>query len=765
MAKPNRKQRRTAAKQNPYEQVVLGRAQHSFEHIEIKPIEIVRTPDLNNYDGEAREAQDTALLHIRKGDFQAGIKAYEHIYSNNPEDVATANMLAALYVHQYEIKKAVKVLRKIIARDKDNFVAYNNLAAAYIRLMEYDKVEKPLIKALKLAPNTAEIHHNAGIYYQRQSRHSEAVQGYANAIKLKPLAESYAGLGFMRLNAPEKDGTIATFEKALQLDPNSDTAHFGLYYAYVDSDPEIALLHNAKAVNLRPDRVSYLAAFIELSRQLKTPVKSDEIASAILNILRYEKVPLRTFFRTWSRYLFLSSNFAETKRRIKEHDYEIDAQGYELLLPEISHEYFYRGLKNLIIISVSFEKLVTALREFILLNYRDNITINGDFLYGLAHNCFFNEFVFAESSAERDTLEDIEARIKNGSDVLEIEIVLYASYRPLFAEQIKDRALKLQEDFNSPLYDELIDIHISEREEEERLKKTIKTFGTIDNDISRKVKSMYEENPYPRWRYFIGLGEETLALYEKSRKAAKTKILVAGCGTGQQPIGVAFANKNAHITAIDISSASLAYAMRKTKESGYKNIKYYMGDLLEADRLGEMYDQIHCAGVLHHMEDPMAGWRLLTSLLKPGGKMIIGLYSEMARQSVVAARTYIAEQNLSPSSDNIKAMRDYISSLPKDHEMAPVRDGFDFFTTSSCRDLIFHVQEHRFTWLQIKDCLDELGLKFEGINEDEVRYVNAFEQKFGPDPALKKDIMKWHELEQDHPLLFFGMYQFLCSKP
>ena len=25
--------------------------------------------------------------------------------------------------------------------------------------------------------------------------------------------------------------------------------------------------------------------------------------------------------------------------------------------------------------------------------------------------------------------------------------------------------------------------------------------GSIDDDVSQKVKSQYEENPYPRWRY------------------------------------------------------------------------------------------------------------------------------------------------------------------------------------------------------------------------------------------------------------------------
>ena len=47
----------------------------------------------------------------------------------------------------------------------------------------------------------------------------------------------------------------------------------------------------------------------------------------------------------------------------------------------------------------------------------------------------------------------------------------------------------------------------------------------------------------------------------------------------------------------------------------------------------------------------------------------------------------------------------------------------DFFSLSMLRDLIFHVQEHRFTLSQIKKCLNKLGLKFCGF-EDKVIISN-----------------------------------------
>ena len=42
----------------------------------------------------------------------------------------------------------------------------------------------------------------------------------------------------------------------------------------------------------------------------------------------------------------------------------------------------------------------------------------------------------------------------------------------------------------------------------------------------------------------------------------------------------------------------------------------------------------------------------------------------------------------------------------------------DFFSTSGCRDLLFHVQEHRFTIPQIAAFLAENDLAFVGFDLD-----------------------------------------------
>ena len=69
------------------------------------------------------------------------------------------------------------------------------------------------------------------------------------------------------------------------------------------------------------------------------------------------------------------------------------------------------------------------------------------------------------------------------------------------------------------------------------------------------------------------------------------------------------------------------------------------------------FDVITASGVLHHLADPFAAWRVLLSLLRPGGLMFLGLYSEIARREIVAARDFIAERRFCPTADDIRRCR------------------------------------------------------------------------------------------------------------
>ncbi len=95
--------------------------------------------------------------------------------------------------------------------------------------------------------------------------------------------------------------------------------------------------------------------------------------------------------------------------------------------------------------------------------------------------------------------------------------------------------------------------------------------------------------------------------------------------------------------------------------------------------------------------------------------------------------------------------------------MAKVYSGTDFFSLSNCRDLLFHVQEHRFTLPWIEEALTSLKLKFLGFEMQDHRVMRMF-RKSHPSRGAPTSLSLWHKFELKNPNTFLGMYQFWCKK-
>ncbi len=205
--------------------------------------------------------------------------------------------------------------------------------------------------------------------------------------------------------------------------------------------------------------------------------------------------------------------------------------------------------------------------------------------------------------------------------------------------------------------------------------------------------------------------------------------------------------------AIDLSLASLAYASRKAAELGLANVEFRQGDILALGTLDERFDLIECSGVLHHMEDPYEGWRVLAALRKPGGLMRIGLYSEAGRRPIARARQLISANGFAADADGIRACR---AAIRADPSLAQIAGNEDFYSMSGCRDLLFHVHERCFTLPQIEAMIDRLGLRFRGFDFGDATTLARYRQKY-PDET---DLKQWHRFEEEFPETFSRLYQF-----
>ena len=245
-----------------------------------------------------------------------------------------------------------------------------------------------------------------------------------------------------------------------------------------------------------------------------------------------------------------------------------------------------------------------------------------------------------------------------------------------------------------------------------------------------------------------------MASFRDAQDDEKIDVLIAGCGTGQQSIVTARRFAGASVLAVDLSLASLCYAKRMSRAFGANNVEYAQADVLELASIGRTFDVIETSGVLHHLADPIEGWRVLLSMLRPGGFMHVGLYSKTARGQIRSARAYLAGKGAVPTPSDIRRWRQELLSTP----MKSVANYADYFSISECRDLLFHVQEHNLTIPDIDAFLRAHNLQFIGF-ELAPGIVASYRLRFPEDRSLA-DLASWHAFETENPATFASMYQF-----
>jgi 2-polyprenyl-3-methyl-5-hydroxy-6-metoxy-1,4-benzoquinol methylase len=421
------------------------------------------------------------------------------------------------------------------------------------------------------------------------------------------------------------------------------------------------------------------------------------------------------------------------------------------------------------------ERFLTMARRA-LLEAASEMIESGDgigFYSALARQCFINEYVFAVAADEGRKASDLRnllsAALTADAPVPVLWLVAVAAYFPLHSLPLSARLLERSwpEEIVT-----LLTQQVREPAEERRIGATVPRLTEIEDDVSLLVQRQYEENPYPRWVKVPPPREADsieaylrqtfpLATFDRSPASSRTEILVAGCGTGQQSIRTSQQFPKARILAIDLSRSSLAYAIRRTRELNVLSIEYAQADLLKLSSLGRQFDVIMAGGVLHHLADPWTGWRILLSLLRPGGFMFLGLYSKVARRDVVRLRKSIAEQGYGSTADEIRRCRQDLMNSGNGVGSADGRPS-DLFTISGCRDLLFHVQEHCVTPTEIERFLQENNMAFLGF-DIAAEVLQSYRLRFPRDRAAT-NLAQWQVFENENPDTFVGMYQFWIQK-
>lgn len=156
---------------------------------------------------------------------------------------------------------------------------------------------------------------------------------------------------------------------------------------------------------------------------------------------------------------------------------------------------------------------------------------------------------------------------------------------------------------------------------------------------SERIKQGYERRPYPG----PTTGESTAKsgsmparewMQAVGRPGASDpqRVLVAGCGTGQEAMVLRREWPKAEIVAVDFSPRSIAVARRLQRAGGAgRPIDFRVADLTAPDlaaRTDGEFDLITCHGVLSYVPKPGSALRNLSKCVRHGGALYLGVNGE-----------------------------------------------------------------------------------------------------------------------------------------
>jgi SAM-dependent methyltransferase/tetratricopeptide (TPR) repeat protein len=663
------------------------------------------------------------------------------------------------------------------------------------------EAEKSISEAIALDEGNAEYWVTLGVIWGKMNRHNEAVEANRMATTLKPdSADAHHNLGLSLIAIGADSEGLAQLDKSFQMLPTDELAlnlatlyytmndfkksafyHLHIYKTKKLAMPETQLYQLAYAlfqngdlslslsimislVKRFPNKENYINLLIDLYRRVPHGKFDQDAKDLLENLLKQKNVRFLFLRNPWTSLFILDPAYLELRKFIYDDTNRPDKINEKELFKSLKSDFLCLGLQKGLAVSIPIENIFTNVRKYLLTNWKNSETWPDTclkFICSLAINCWYNDYVYYETQEEKKLYQELHSFIlsqKKPFDKTKVEeltrlTALLSCYIPL-CEAFKTlddipQTKKFQTDLK-PLLLAQFEYPRIERE----LIPTIPDFCEIEDKTSLSVQDMYAARPYPRWisTSFLNPSE---SIADKSKGL---QVLVAGCGTGHEPALYCSSLPHAKVTAVDLSLPSIAYGKRKAIELGIdKQIEFLHGDLMKVGELNKKFDFIASSGVLHHLKEPEKGLKAILSTLQDNGRLSISLYSKYARDyTLKPASNYIIEKKYSSSDDDIRQFRRDVMFMTSDNPITRCASAGDFFFLSECNDLLFHVQEHRYTPTMIWEMAERHDLVpfYIAMTTDRLK---SFQEIFADQSPLNPELLE--KFEEKNPKAFIEMFK------
>src|SRR5262245_6390228 len=641
----------------------------------------------------AGQLRDMGDVHAQTGDLAQADSLYRQALASDPNDIVTLHRLGHMAIRTGRIDEALHFFTQAIGINRRVPELHMGMAAACHAASRLEESAAHCAEAARVRPDYPEAHLEQGNVLMELNRPADAVACYRRAVASRPgymqalvnLGRALYGMGkpeeaidaWRRAQAAEpqhplpamnlgiafvREGrhaeAIEQLRRALTLAPDSVEALTNLAKAYVAAEDILQALQTTWRALAISETQDAKAVFVECLRRFRFTADMPELRGAVARAVNNAWARLDDFNAAATDLAKHDAALAQCVARVVQ-AWPRRLAGDELWTASeraaICADPLLRALmESAPVCDLDLERFLTCARREML----DNALATAPdhvaepallaFRCALARQSFLNEYVHPFDAEEPGKIAQLRQLLADAlaaqTEPPMLRLAALGAYEPLHMLQHAQTLNAKTEPLKG-----LIDQQVRQPLDELRLRATIRALTPIDDAVSLAVRDQYEHNPYSRWAKLpLPAEPDTIegalrTLFPSLPAGSTTRdgcdVLIAGCGTGHCAIEAARRYRGARVLAVDLSLTSLGYAMRKTRELAITNIDYAQADILKLGALGQTFDVIEAGGVLHHLDDPFAGWRVLLELLRPGGFMYLGLYSALGRKHIVNVRS------------------------------------------------------------------------------------------------------------------------------
>jgi SAM-dependent methyltransferase len=131
------------------------------------------------------------------------------------------------------------------------------------------------------------------------------------------------------------------------------------------------------------------------------------------------------------------------------------------------------------------------------------------------------------------------------------------------------------------------------------------------------------------------------------------------------------------------------------------------------------FQHINSVGVLHHLQDPLAGLKALGPLLAPGGILHLFLYADGGRWEIHRLQHSLALLGAGTDGEGLRLGRQLLAELPEQNRLRQRHDqrwALDTVADANFADMYLHPQETSYNLRRLWEFVEGAGLHFLGFS-------------------------------------------------